>query len=77
MNVTWQPSTTGGDFGEPGAGPETTIVADPITCLICLPSYSITPGEATLIGQNVTSVVVAAKAESRQGSGRHPWQQGL
>ena len=77
VNVTWQPSTTGGDFGEPGAGPETTIVADPITCLICLPSYSITTGEATLIGQNVTSVVVSANAESRQVSGLTPWQQGM
>ena len=77
MNVTWQRSPTGGDFGQAGAGPETTIIADPITCLIYLPSYSIATGEATLVGQIVTSLVVSANAKGRQISGLSPWQQGI
>ena len=77
MNLTWQPSTTGGDFGDVGAGPSLTIIADPITCLICLPSYSIATGEATLVGQTVTSIVVSANAKGRQISGLSPWQQGI
>ena len=77
MNVTWQPSTKGGDFGQAGAGPRTTIIADPITCLICLPSYSIATGEATLVGQIATSIVVSADAKGRQISGLSPWQQGI
>ena len=77
LNGTTQPSITGGDFGSAGAGPGLTIIADPITCLICLPSYSITTGEVTLVGQNVTSIVVSANAKGRQISGLSPWQQGI
>lgn len=67
----------GGDFGEAGAGPLATIEATSITCLICLPTYSIATANITMIGQNVTGVSFPPDAQSRQIPGLSPWQMGM
>lgn len=62
------------DFGSAGAGPGLTIRADPITCLICSPSYSILTGNVSLDGQTVESITTLQNADSRQITNLSSWQ---
>lgn len=80
MNSTMVTNPSGkpsGDFGEGGAGPLAKIVAEPITCLVCLPTYSVATANVTMTGQNVTSVDFPPNAQSRQIPGLSSWQMGM
>lgn len=66
-----------GSFGSAGAGPMATISADPITCLICLPHYSIRAGNITLTGRTVTDVIISASAAPRPIADLSSWQMAM
>ncbi|KAL8863730.1 MAG: hypothetical protein Q9198_010388, partial [Flavoplaca austrocitrina] len=66
-----------GNFGSAGAGPLATIIADPITCLISLPQYSIKAGNVTMTGRTVTDVSILPSATTRQITGLSPWQMAM
>jgi hypothetical protein len=72
-----QGTSTGGDFGLAGCGPGCTIQAVNITCLVCLPRYSITAGSVVMKQQTVTDVVIPENATSRQILGLSSWQMGM
>ncbi|KAL8650436.1 MAG: hypothetical protein Q9226_005141 [Calogaya cf. arnoldii] len=63
-----------GSFGSAGAGPMATIFADPNTCLICLPRYSIRAGDVTMTGRTVTDVNISFPATTRQVPHLSLWQ---
>ncbi|KAL8886405.1 MAG: hypothetical protein Q9192_006492 [Flavoplaca navasiana] len=50
-----------GNFGSAGAGPLATIMADPITCLTCVPQYSIKAGNVTMTGRTFGLGLAGAK----------------
>ena len=66
-----------GNFGSAGAGPLATIMADPITCLICLPQYSIKAGNVTMTGRTVTDVNILPSATTRQITRLSSWQMAM
>ncbi|KAL8692966.1 MAG: hypothetical protein Q9218_002115 [Villophora microphyllina] len=66
-----------GDFGSAGAGPMATILADPITCLICLPTYSVRTGKVTMTGRTVKDVEFSTSTTTRQIPDLSAWQMGL
>lgn len=66
-----------GDFGSAGAGPMATILADPITCLICLPRYSIRKSNVTMKGRTVTYVGDSSSVGTQQIGGLNSWQMGM
>ncbi|KAL8884085.1 MAG: hypothetical protein Q9215_007792 [Flavoplaca cf. flavocitrina] len=66
-----------GNFGSAGAGPLAAIMADPITCLICRPQYSIKADNVTMTGRTVTDVNILPSASTRRITGLSPWQMAM
>ncbi|KAL8845079.1 MAG: hypothetical protein Q9176_000751 [Flavoplaca citrina] len=66
-----------GNFGSAGAGPLAAIMADPITCLICRPQYSIKADNVTMTGRTVTDVNILPSATTRRITGLSPWQMAM
>ncbi|KAL8807990.1 MAG: hypothetical protein Q9200_004455 [Gallowayella weberi] len=57
--------------------PMAQILADPITCLICLPTYSMRIGNIARTDRDVTKVEFSTSPTSRQISGLSTWQMGM
>ncbi|KAL8782423.1 MAG: hypothetical protein Q9213_005387 [Squamulea squamosa] len=66
-----------GDFGSAGAGLMATILADPITCLICSPTYSIKVGKVTMMDRAIPGISIPTSATTRQIPGLTTWQMGM
>ncbi|KAF2116381.1 hypothetical protein BDV96DRAFT_51302 [Lophiotrema nucula] len=78
LNATMIPCTPPcGDFGLGGAGPTETITANAITCLSCVPTYSISTGNVTMIERNVTDIKLPTNTTDRTIPGLSAWQLGL
>ena len=66
-----------GNFGLAGPGTGQSLRANPITCLICSPTYSIRSGKVTVVGNTATEVIVSENQEPRKIAGLSEWQMGM
>ena len=65
------------DFGEEGAGPGNLLIAHNVTCLICVPNYTVSTGNVTLAEGKVIDFTLQENAPSRQIPGLSSWQMAM
>lgn len=65
------------DFGLAGAGPGLLLEADNITCLICIPRYSVSPADVYLAGEDVINITIQVDIPSRQIPGLSSWDMAM
>ena len=65
------------DFGTSGAGPGFLLTADNITCLICIPRYSVSSADVFLARENVINITIQDDTPSRQIPGLSSWHMAM
>ena len=65
------------DFGLSGAGPGFLLQADNMTCLICIPRYSVSPADVYLVREKVINITIQDDTPSRQIPGLSSWHMAI